>query len=117
MASDIMSIQRQACMPWELWRGERLMIIRLNGEFGVSEQSAMRDAFQWVTGPVTIDLQNATLAANALGEIMLLANRIGLQNVRLVNPTVIMRKILSLTHLDRVLSVSGDFTRMYDKSA
>jgi anti-anti-sigma regulatory factor len=117
MASDIMSIQRHACMPWELWRGERLMIIRLNGEFGGSEQSAMRDAFQWVTGPVTIDLQNATLAANALGEIMLLANRIGLQNVRLINPTVSMRKILSLTHLDRVLSVSGDFTRVYDKSA
>ena len=37
MASDIMSIQRQACMPWKVWRGERLMIIRLKGEFGVSE--------------------------------------------------------------------------------
>ena len=93
------------------------MIIRLSGEFGVSEQSAMREAFQWVTGPVTIDLQNATLAANALGEIMSLANRIGPQNVRLVNPTVIMRKILSLTHLDRVLSVSADVTWKYDKSA
>jgi anti-anti-sigma regulatory factor len=93
------------------------MIIRLNGEFGFSEQSAMRDAFQWVTGPVTIDLQNATLAANALGEIMLLANRIGLENVRLVNPNVVMRKILSLTHFDQVLSVSNDFAPMYDKSA
>jgi anti-anti-sigma regulatory factor len=93
------------------------MIIRLRGEFGVSEQSAMREAFQWVTGPVTIDLQNATLAANALGEIMVLGNRIGPQNVRLVNPTVIMRKILSLTHLDRVLSVSANPTWMYDKSA
>jgi hypothetical protein len=104
-------------MPRELWRGEGQMVIRLNGEFGVSQQSALRDAFQWVTGPVTIDLENATLTANALGEIMLLANRIGLQNVRLVNPTVFMRKILSLTHFDQVLSVSGDVTRMYDKSA
>jgi anti-anti-sigma regulatory factor len=93
------------------------MIIRLKGEFGASQQSSMRDAFQWVTGPVTIDLQNATLAANALGEIMLLANRVGLENVRLINPTVTMRKILSLTHFDQVLSVSDDFTRMYDKSA
>jgi hypothetical protein len=93
------------------------MVIRLNGQFGYSQQRAMREAFEWVTGPVTIDLENATLEANALGEIMILANRVGSQNVRLINPTVIMRRILSVTHMDRVLSVTGDPSRAYEKSA
>jgi hypothetical protein len=95
------------------------MIVRLNGEFGASTQFALREGFDRITGPVTIDLRNASLAAAALGEIMLLANRIGVRNVTLANPAPMTRKILSVTHLDRVLRVTavGDVSEEYQKSA
>ena len=81
------------------------MIVRLNGRFDAYSQEALRAGFNLVRGPVTIDLQNATLAAAALGEIMALANRIGIQNVELIDPGPLLRKILALTQLDRVLPV------------
>jgi hypothetical protein len=81
------------------------MIIRLRGQFGASEQSALRAGFDWVSSSATIDLQNATLGAGALGEIMVLAKRVGSENVSLVKPTPLTRRVLSLTQLDRVLSV------------
>jgi len=95
------------------------MIVRMNGQFGAATQFALRESFDWITGPVTIDLRNASLAAAALGEIMLLANRIGIRNVTLANPAPITRKILSVTHLDRVLRVTavGDVSEEYQKSA
>lgn len=83
------------------------MLIRLRGQFGAPEQTALRAGFDWVSSAATIDLQDATLTAGALGEFVVLANRIGSQNVNLVKPTPIARKMLSLTHLDRILSVGG----------
>jgi hypothetical protein len=79
----------------------------------------IREGFSWITNPVTLDLENAYLAAGALGEILHLANRIGIDNVKLANPTPMMRKILATTHLDRVLKViSTDESRaLYKKSA
>jgi anti-anti-sigma regulatory factor len=82
-----------------------LVIIRLRGQFGAFEQSALRAGFDWVSSSASIDLQNATLGAGALGEIMALAKRVGSENVTLVKPTPLTRRVLSLTQLDRVLSV------------
>ena len=89
------------------------MIVRLNGQFDAKTQAALREGLDWVAGPVVIDLKNAWLTATALGEIMLLASRIGSQNVALADPTPVMRRILALTHIDRVLRV----TDTYKKSA
>src|SRR5665213_314720 len=106
-------------VPLGRLRGSAFMIVRMNGQFGAATQFALRESFDWITGPVTIDLRNASLAAAALGEIMLLANRIGIRNVTLANPAPITRKILSVTHLDRVLRVTavGDVSEEYQKSA
>lgn len=89
------------------------MIIRMNGEFDSRTQMASREGFNWVTSRCTIDLQNATLSASALGEIMVLANRIGIENVTLANPNPMMRKILSVTQLDRVLRVISTDCKPY----
>jgi anti-anti-sigma regulatory factor len=95
------------------------MIVRMTGEFDSRTQMGIREGFSWITSPVTLDLENAYLAAGALGEILHLANRIGIDNVKLANPTPMMRKILATTHLDRVLKViSTDESRaLYKKSA
>ena len=81
------------------------MIIRFNGQFDQYAQAALRDGLGMVRTCATIDLSGATLAAAALGEIMALANRIGPENVELINPDPLMRKILKVTQLDRVLAV------------
>jgi anti-anti-sigma regulatory factor len=95
------------------------MIVRMTGEFDSRTQAAIREGFNWITNAVTIDLENAYLAAGALGEILRLANRIGIENVKLANPTPMMRKILATTHLDRVLDVINpdDLRALYKKSA
>jgi anti-anti-sigma regulatory factor len=91
----------------------------MNGQFDTFTQPALREGLNWITSSVTIDLEHAYLTATALGEIMILANRVGAHNVTLANPNPMMQKILSVTQLDRVLSVTsaGLGRKQYLKSA
>jgi anti-anti-sigma regulatory factor len=82
------------------------MIVRLNGDFGSGTQPALRDAFRWITSPVTIDIANAWLGSVALGEVVYLAKRIGSENVTLANPAPMMRRVLTVSQLDRLLRVT-----------
>jgi anti-anti-sigma regulatory factor len=93
-----------ACRGRSSYEGSAV-IIRLNGRFDQYSHEALRAGFALVRTSATIDLRNATLAAAALGEIMALANRVGVENVELINPDPLMRKILKVTQLDRVLAV------------
>jgi anti-anti-sigma regulatory factor len=82
------------------------MNVRLNGTFDIYTQAALREGLQWVRGPVKIDLSDAWLTSAGLGELLRLANRIGPANMELTNPTPVMRKILSVTNIDRLLRVT-----------
>jgi anti-anti-sigma regulatory factor len=82
------------------------VIVQLTGNFDAYNQPALREGLAWVAGPVTLDLTKAWLASGAWGEILLLAKRIGPANVTLANPSPFMRQVLSLTQIDRVLSVT-----------
>lgn len=82
------------------------MIVRLNGDFDSRTQPALHEGFGWITGPVTIDVASAWLSATALGEIACLAKRIGMQNVTLSNPGPILRRVLTISRLDRIIRVT-----------
>ena len=83
------------------------MIIRLKGEFDAHTQDALRSALSWVEGPVKIDITEAHLSAAALGEIVILAHRIGSRKVTILNPSPIMRRILSLTGISSIIGVAA----------
>jgi anti-anti-sigma regulatory factor len=82
------------------------MVVRLNGQFDIYTQSALREGLRWVRGPVVIHIGDAWLASAALGELLALANRIGPANVELADPSPFMRKILAITQIDRILRVT-----------
>jgi anti-anti-sigma regulatory factor len=90
-------------LPWE---GD-LVIVHLRGEFDSCAQPALREAFHWITGPVTLDVADAWLGAAALGEIVCLAKRIGLPNVTLLNPPPVMRRLLAVSQLDRIIRITN----------
>jgi anti-anti-sigma factor len=90
-----------------LFRKRVTLIVRLNGHFDSCAQPALHEAFNWIAGPVTIDLRNNTsLGAAALAELVMLARRLGDQRVTVVNPSPLMRRLIAATRLDRVLHVS-----------
>lgn len=81
------------------------MVVRLSGTFDYNTQAALREGLEWVNGPVVIDVKDAWLTAAALGEIMLLAKRIGIADITLANPSPIMRRVLTLTHCDQLFRI------------
>lgn len=85
------------------------MIVYLRGEFDSCAQPALREAFHWITGPVTFDVSDAWLGAAALGEIVCLAKRIGSDSVTLSNPPPVMRRLFAVSQLDRIIHIApGD---------
>ena len=81
------------------------MFVRLNGQFDSCSQPALRDAFRWIENPVTIDLGNAWLGAAALAEVVCLTRRLGQRNVTLANPSLMMRRLIVDTRMDRLLQM------------
>lgn len=81
------------------------MLVHLNGEFNSRTQAELHSAFDRITGAVTIDVSGAWLGASALGEVVCLARRVGYQNVTLANPGPVMRRLLTVSGLDRIVRI------------
>ena len=81
------------------------MLVHLNGEFNSDSQAELHRAFGKITGAVTFDVSGAWLGASALSEVVCLARRVGFRNVTLANPGPLMRRLLSVSGLDRIVCV------------
>jgi anti-anti-sigma regulatory factor len=81
------------------------MLVHLNGEFNSRRQAELHSTFDRITGAVTIDVSDAWLGASALGEVVCLARRVGYQNVTLANPGPVMRRLLTVSGIDRLVRV------------
>jgi anti-anti-sigma regulatory factor len=83
-----------------------ILIVRLTGHFDSSAQPELRNALNWVEGPVIIDLRHAWLSAAALAELVWLAHRLGNLRVTIANPSPLLRRLIVDTKMDRVLHLS-----------
>ena len=81
------------------------MLVYLNGQFGPGSQAKLHKAFGKINGPVTFDVSGAWLSSSALAEVVCLARRVDPSKVTLANPGPLLRRLLTVSGLDRVVSV------------
>lgn len=86
------------------------LTIAINGRFDFGLHQAFRDAYErFKDTPVVIDLKDTTyIDSSALGMLLLLRDHAGgdESDIRLVNSSADVRKILAISNFDKLFDIS-----------